>query len=132
MAKVLVLALSAPLLLIGAAYPPDKPGGHAVGYDDREEMAEAPVTYRPCRPGPGDDRCIQLYERGVRTAYARWLRDHRDDADETRVAMGGPHEPVAAHRPRRRDHHGPERCRDRHPGHDDGRRHHEDHEGERG
>jgi hypothetical protein len=23
------------------------------------------VDYPPCRPGPGDDRCIQLYERGV-------------------------------------------------------------------
>jgi hypothetical protein len=23
------------------------------------------IDYPPCRPGPGDDRCIQLYERGV-------------------------------------------------------------------
>lgn len=22
--------------------------------------------YPPCSPGPGDDRCVQLYERGVR------------------------------------------------------------------
>jgi hypothetical protein len=22
-------------------------------------------AYPPCSPGPGDDRCIQLYERGV-------------------------------------------------------------------
>jgi hypothetical protein len=29
----------------------------------------APATsYPPCRPGHGDDNCIQLYERGVRTA----------------------------------------------------------------
>jgi len=21
--------------------------------------------YPPCRPGPGDDHCIQLYERGI-------------------------------------------------------------------
>ena len=28
-----------------------------------EEVAE--TSYPPCRPGPGDDHCIQLYERGV-------------------------------------------------------------------
>ena len=28
-----------------------------------EEVAT--TSYPPCRPGPGDDRCIQLYERGV-------------------------------------------------------------------
>ena len=26
---------------------------------------EAVSNYPPCQPGPGDDRCIQLYERGV-------------------------------------------------------------------
>jgi hypothetical protein len=26
---------------------------------------EATTEYPPCSPGPGDDRCIQLYERGV-------------------------------------------------------------------
>jgi hypothetical protein len=32
-----------------------------------EEVAPVQSTtdYPPCRPGPGDDRCIQLYERGV-------------------------------------------------------------------
>jgi predicted Zn-dependent peptidase len=29
-------------------------------------MQSAPSTYPPCRRGRGDDRCIQLYERGVR------------------------------------------------------------------
>jgi hypothetical protein len=28
--------------------------------------ARTMTDYPPCRPGPGDDRCIQLYERGVR------------------------------------------------------------------
>ena len=28
--------------------------------------ARAATDYPPCSPGPGDDRCIQLYERGVR------------------------------------------------------------------
>jgi hypothetical protein len=27
---------------------------------------EAAADYPPCSPGRGDDRCIQLYERGVR------------------------------------------------------------------
>lgn len=48
----------------------------------------AAVGYRPCRPGPGDDNCIQLYEPGVREALASWTP--RTEA----VAMGGPYEPV--------------------------------------
>jgi hypothetical protein len=39
-----------------------------------------------CRPGPGDDRCIQLYERGVRTAFAQW------SAGGSENGMGGPEE----------------------------------------
>ena len=123
MAKILVLALSAPLLLIGAAYPPEKPGAETMPYADEPaaEMAEAPVTYRPCRPGPGDDRCIQLYERGVRARYARWLREHRAGGPETQVAMGGPEQPAAGHGPRRRHRDGADRCMDRHPHADDDR-----------
>ena len=110
MARMLVLAAAAPLLLIGAAYPGDKPG--AIYGDDDDYVAEAPVTYRPCRPGPGDDHCIQLYERGVRASYARWLRSHDVGEEPRQVAMGGPLEP-AAHHPRRRHHaRNEERCRD--------------------
>jgi hypothetical protein len=32
----------------------------------------AAANYPPCDPGPGDDHCIQLYERGVRMALASW------------------------------------------------------------
>jgi hypothetical protein len=39
-----------------------------------------PASYPACRPGRGDDNCIQLYERGVRAAA---------------IAMGGPYEPAA-------------------------------------
>jgi len=68
--------------------------------------AEAPqATYRPCQPGPGDDRCIQLYERGVRSAYAGWqqrrgveMRTSRH-RDAVRVAMRTPAR--ASHRVRR-------------------------------
>jgi hypothetical protein len=90
MSKLFMLAVAAPLLLIGAAYPDDP----------KEEAAVAPApaaTYRPCRPGPGDDRCIQLYERGVSAAYARWRRDHGDSEAAAEVAMGGPDEPRARH-----------------------------------
>ena len=87
MHKVLALAFSTPLLLIGAAQP-EPPPADAVQ-----------LSYRPCRPGPGDDRCIQLYERGVRTAYAHWRREQAD-GPRTELAMGGPIEPrVAAPHP---------------------------------
>ena len=49
---------------------------------------ESAATYPPCDPGPGDDRCIQLYEPGVRTALAAWK-----DANSN-VGMGGPLEPA--------------------------------------
>jgi hypothetical protein len=44
--------------------------------------------YPACRPGPGDDRCIQLYERGVRDDLAAYKATEG-------VAMGGPFEPAA-------------------------------------
>lgn len=99
MKNVLPIAIAAPMLLIGAAYPKDKDEGYAPVV----ALAPAPdaATYRPCRAGPGDDRCIQLYERGVRASYARWLRDRGLERAPTRVAMGGPIE-ERAHRPRRR------------------------------
>ncbi|MGE0180606.1 MAG: hypothetical protein AB7O91_12395 [Sphingomonas sp.] len=73
MKKPLVLAAFSGLILIGAAYP----DGDRLGYDHRGYASadnDAPRTYRPCR-SRRDDNCIQLYERGVRAAYARWLRD---------------------------------------------------------
>src|SRR5262245_28345332 len=94
MKRVLALAVSAPLLLIGATLP----------YSGVDQMASAaPSTaerspsgrYAACRPGPGDDHCIQLYERGVRAAYARWVRERSPTEQATRVAMGGPEEPTA-------------------------------------
>lgn len=45
-------------------------------------------SWPACRPGPGDDHCIQLYEGGVRAAYAQW------SSGRERLAMGGPEEPV--------------------------------------
>ena len=74
MKKPLVLAALSGLILVGAAYP----DGGRLDYDDsgftQADDDDAPRTYRPCR-SRRDDNCIQLYERGVRAAYARWLRD---------------------------------------------------------
>ena len=51
-----------------------KPEGEAAAADEVVHHAahqgvggpvEAQSGYPPCEPGPGDDRCIQLYERGV-------------------------------------------------------------------
>lgn len=50
----------------------------------------AAAAYPPCRPGAGDDHCIQLYEPGVRAQLANWNRS----AAGTESAMGGPYEPV--------------------------------------
>ncbi|HST35003.1 MAG TPA: hypothetical protein VLK25_00020 [Allosphingosinicella sp.] len=67
-----------------------------------EEVASAELApraasqnYPACRPGPGDDNCIQLYEPGVQTALASWTAPTGGLSDGTQVAMGGPEEPVA-------------------------------------
>jgi hypothetical protein len=57
----------------------------------------AAQNYPACDPGPGDDRCIQLYERGVRERLASWDRPTGGLLDEpSQTAMGGPFEPVSA------------------------------------
>jgi hypothetical protein len=50
----------------------------------------AAAAYPACRPGAGDDHCIQLYEPGVRAQLAEWNRS----ASGSETAMGGPYEPV--------------------------------------
>ena len=107
MNRLLAVSLSAPFFLIGAMHPgPDSRDDH------RAEAARlGPITYRACRPGRGDDRCIQLYERGIRASYAAWQRNHPG-----RAAMGGPEENVAithVRAPTRRAEHR-ESPRDRH------------------
>jgi len=99
MKKLPVLAISAPLLLIGAAHP-DLAARHDPAAAHPVAATAGPVTYRPCRPGAGDDRCIQLYERGVRASYARWLRERRGGEQIAQAAVGGPE--TRAHRPGRR------------------------------
>lgn len=64
----------------------DGQGGPFEAADADSERTAWPA----CRPGPGDDRCIQLHEPGVRRAYAQW------SAGRARMGMGGPEEPVTA------------------------------------
>lgn len=66
----------------------DKPVDSADGQGGPYEPVAA-TSWPACDPGPGDDRCIQLYEPGVRSAFAQW------SAGRERVAMGGPYEPVS-------------------------------------
>ncbi|MGQ0559731.1 MAG: hypothetical protein ACT4OE_09130 [Sphingosinicella sp.] len=94
MRKLYVLGMAAPTLLIGAAYPLTSNYVAAIGDQVSLTPAAGPITYRPCRPGYGDDRCIQLYERGVRASYARWLRRH---GRSQQAAVGGPVERPARH-----------------------------------
>ena len=108
MSKLLALSLAAPFILIGAAHPGP---GHGPSPGDMAAATSGPVTYRACRPGRGDDRCIQLYERGVRASYAAWLRGQRDGE---RMAMGGPEEPGHAGA---RNRHAGHRAASSHAGH---------------
>jgi hypothetical protein len=83
-----------------------EPADETLGADDvapapETVLAAADIAPRPaaqnypaCRPGPGDDNCIQLYEPGVRLALAGWTQPTGGLADGTQTAMGGPYEPV--------------------------------------
>jgi hypothetical protein len=52
-------------------------------------------NYPPCSPGPGDDHCIQLYERGVRAQLANWDRPTGTLAENSATtAAGVPYEPA--------------------------------------
>ncbi|HYD13642.1 MAG TPA: hypothetical protein VEC11_12415 [Allosphingosinicella sp.] len=46
----------------------------------------ASQNYPACRPGPGDDRCIQLYEPGVREELASWNQPTGGFADTQMAA----------------------------------------------
>jgi hypothetical protein len=88
MRKSPILLFAFLIAAVGAAAPKNAP---RLAYDLGEgtagtravAAAEAPLVagYPPCRPGRGDDRCIQLYESRVRAALPRAA---------PRPAMGGP------------------------------------------
>jgi len=55
----------------------------------------AAADYPPCSPGPGDDHCIQLYERGVRAQLAGWNRPTGGLAENSATtAAGAPYAPA--------------------------------------
>uniref|UniRef100_UPI001408F73A hypothetical protein n=1 Tax=Sphingosinicella sp. YJ22 TaxID=1104780 RepID=UPI001408F73A len=79
MRKVLILGVVALLIAVGAA------STHRLRYDSSVFTGRGELTqtrprvvreYPPCIKGVREDRCIQLYERGMRRAYARWLAEH--------------------------------------------------------
>ena len=87
------------LASVGAGMP--KPGAK-LGYDPAVGATGGPyeaapisssttAAYPPCRPGRGDDRCIQLYERRVRAAMPR------EAPRREGPAMGGPIEGPASY-----------------------------------
>ena len=78
MRKSLIFGAVALLLAVGAA------GTHRLRYDSSVFTGRGELTqtrprvvreYPPCIKGVREDRCIQLYERGMRRAYARWLAE---------------------------------------------------------
>lgn len=106
MKKPLVLAALAGMVLVGAAHP----DMHGSGRDRDVASSDGGQRYRPCR-GRRDDRCIQLYERGVSARYARWLRDgdpgfdqavryavYEDGADRRGAMRRGHRDRLAGHR----------------------------------
>jgi hypothetical protein len=62
-------------------------GAHAGMGGPLEEIQ----AYPACRPGPGDDRCIQLYETGGRKILTAARAGTKPN-----LAMGGPFEPASA------------------------------------
>ncbi len=93
MKRALILLSSALVLAVGAHLPKDAKldydaavfAGTGGPYAAPPRAARPVTAYPPCRPGRGDDRCIQLYERRVRIAIER-----RRAAAQP--AMGGPND----------------------------------------
>jgi len=87
--KSLIIIASALLVAVGAA------SHNRLRYDSSVFADAAPVggprttqvEYPPCIKGVREDRCIQLYERGVRRNYQRWLAAN---GRSERVAARGP------------------------------------------
>jgi len=76
MRKSLAIIASALLLAVAAASGGDRLRYDSSVFTDVRITGGAParvVEYPPCVKGVREDRCIQLYERGVRRSYQRWL-----------------------------------------------------------
>lgn len=64
----------------GALAEAGAPNDEWTGMGGPEEEAVWPA----CKPGPGDDRCIQFYERDVKPSFLKWM------ARGSETGMGGP------------------------------------------
>jgi hypothetical protein len=119
MRKSLLVVSSMLILAVGAADRDQRNPAPRLAYDvsvftdmshslgkaqARVHTTASATTYPPCRPGRGDDRCIQMYERAVRLAYQRTEPAEPRPATSTRrgtarpVAVGGPLERVTPQR----------------------------------
>jgi hypothetical protein len=97
--KSLIIIASALLFAVGAATH-DRLRYDSGVFSEAESPTGGPravrVEYPPCVKGVREDRCIQLYERGVRRNYERWLAAHGRGGE--RVAARAP-SPARAYRP---------------------------------
>lgn len=57
---------------------------------DRRAPRAAQMDYPPCVRGVREDRCIQLYERGVRRSYERWLAENGRGSRVAEAPRTGP------------------------------------------
>lgn len=93
MRKSLIIVASALLFAVGAAGVDRLRYDSTVfaGADRLSDSAKREVAeYPPCIRGVREDRCIQLYERGVRRSYQRWLAARGLGGRElARVPAGG-------------------------------------------
>jgi hypothetical protein len=77
MRKSLVVIASALLLAVAATATHDRLRYDSSVFADSEVSGRpTQVEYPPCVRGVREDRCVQLYERGVRRSYQRWLAAH--------------------------------------------------------
>ena len=91
MRKSLIIIASALVLAVGAATTERLRYDSTVFAEARGPTAgprAVRVEYPPCVRGVREDRCIQLYERGVRRSYQRWLAAHGRSGAQ--VAASGP------------------------------------------
>lgn len=109
MRKSLAIIASALLLAVAATVSGDRLRYDSSVFADGQVSGGARPTrveYPPCIRGVREDRCVQLYERGMRRSYQRWL------------AANGRGEQVAEGRPGRRAYRpcrsrGDDRCQQR-------------------
>lgn len=89
MRKALILGAVALLLAVGAASTERLRYDSSV-FTGRGELTQTRTRevreYPPCIKGVREDRCIQLYERGMRRAYDRWLAEHGVDRRDRRAS----------------------------------------------